>query len=179
MKGKLTKSIFLALLLVLCMSVAVAADVSENTAGDVATTPDTDTTTVDAQTVDTVQSTITDNNVNKQDETQPRHVPGDNYTFANETLDITSDEYDGHTLTLLDYVTVSSSNNQPLHNIAFNVQGNNVLIQNLNITNINQNNVVITVSNTSSHINILNNNITTISTDTAEVKTVKVMIQVQ
>ncbi len=173
MKGKLTKSIFLALLLVLCMSVAVAADVSENTAGDVATTPDTDTATVDAQTVDTVQSTIMDNNVNKQDETQPRHVPGDNYTFANETLDITSDEYDGHTLTLLDNVNVMSSTNQALSNIAFTVQGTNVLIQGLNITNINQNNVVINVLNNSRNVHILNNNITTISDDTTNPVEVK------
>ena len=166
MKGKITKAIFLTLLLVLCMSVAVAADVSEDIVDDVSTTPDTDTS-LDTATIETVQSSINDNNVEKSEENQPRHVPDDEYKFANETLDIINSSYDGHTLTLLDNVNVMSSTNQPLNNIAFTVQGSNVLIQGLNITNINQNNVVITVSNASSQINILNNNITTISTDTA------------
>lgn len=163
---KLHKGIFLGVLLVLCMSVAAATDVAEDTASDVVTTQSVDI-------VDTYEKTIsTYNSIEEKEKSQTRSIPGDPYTFANETLDITGNNYDGSTLTLLDNVNVISSNNMQLTGTSFVVSGNNVNITGLKMVNNNLNTVAITV--TGNNVNLNGNNITV--TKTEEGKTMGIVI---
>ena len=167
----LKKMMLFTLILFIGISIISATDINDTTVAE-----QTQTDTLIESNVNEITSVQSDDIIkenNEQIETQTN-----TYTYTNQEININDSSYDGQTLILNDNVQVYSSNNQMINNITFTIAGNNVLIQNLNITNINQNNVVITVLNSSSNVNILNNNITTISNNTTnpvEVKAVKVI----
>lgn len=174
MTSKYTKCIFLGLLVVLCMSVTVAAEVTDDTITDVIDTSSINTN-VETTTDEIVTDTITtNNNIETEYDTQTETEEVNNpYTFTNTTLDITGNNYDGSTIILLDNVNVLSSNNMQLTGTSFIVNGTNVNITGLNIVNYNQNTVVITVIN-SENVTINQTNIVTTRTETG--KTMGILI---
>lgn len=161
---------FLVLMVLLLTATAVSAtDASDNTT-TISNNIDTTTTTDVEQEYSIINepNTITDEQI--ESETSNMDIEEDDYTFANETLDITGNNYDGHTLTLLDNVNVLSSNNMQLTGTAFVVNGNNVNITGLTIVNNNFNTVAITV--TGSDVNIIGNNITVNKSESGQTKAI-------
>lgn len=158
--------------LVLCLSVSYAANVTDDSTTDKIDTSVTaaETPSIEKESNLAKQTVKKDKKISKESN---RHIPGDPYTFANETLDITGNQYDGHTLTLLDNVNVYSSNNMQLTGTNFIVNGNNVNITGLKIDNNNWNTEAISV--TGSNVNIIGNNISLTRTYSGDTKGISIV----
>lgn len=153
MSLKLSKILFLGLLLTLCMSVAMAADVSEDTASE-ETIPSMDT--IEETTPDVVETNNAEqvNHVNSYNPISTDTVINDS-TWDNQVYDVTSN------------VTITSSVSQS-NNIAFRLNGDNITINGLNIVNDETQPIAITAIQNSHNINILNTNITVVNTEETE-----------
>ncbi|MBQ6443818.1 MAG: hypothetical protein IJJ11_03950 [Methanosphaera sp.] len=169
MKSFSKQLIVLGLLLLACVSIVNATDVSDDVAVDSIETPAVDTpqieTNVQEQSNSEYNSDINQNaNGNRDIET----------TFSDQVLDIQDDRYNYQTLTLNDNVLVHSSTDFQLTNVAFNADGNNITIEGLTINNYNDNNngIVVTVSSGSSNVNIINNTISNQRTEHGKIQAV-------
>lgn len=163
MANKTIKLSVLGLLLIMFMSVAMATEVTEDTTSEV-TIPSIET---------TDNTVISDENINTYSEDTVEDSTADQYTFANQTLDITGNNYDGQTLTILENVNVTSSNNMQLSNTEFIVSGDNVNITGLKIINSNSKPIVITV--TGANVNIKDNNISLYCLEAVETRAITVL----
>ena len=173
MTSKITKGIFLGLLVLACMSVVVASDVVDNATSDTTYSSSTDTP------VDTTTSDIASNDVSTYNNRQSNEIQNeeeneeeeedDPYTFSNTNLTITGNNYDGRTLILLDNVNVTSSNIQ-LAGTNFIISGNNVNLNGLNIVTYNYNVEAITI--TGSNVTVNGTNIIAYKSETGKVNAI-------
>ena len=163
MSKRFLKVSLLGLLLVMCMSVAMAADVSEDTTSEVATPQSTDTNNVD--TTDYVSTEDNDNEINKQVNPTRSYNPITVNTCINDST------WDNQSYDVYSNVKITTNITQS-NNIAFNLNGNNITIDGLNIVNDGTQPVVIKVLAGSYDINILNTNITLTNTNYGETKAV-------
>lgn len=155
MTGKFTKGILLGLLLVLCMSVAVAADVSEDTVTDVeiqSLTDNSETSYNDANEVSDA-NTVKDNNLRSVNPITTDVVIDSSYD--NQTFDVTSN------------VRITSNVPQS-NNIRFNLNGQNITIDGLNIVNDETQPIAINALINSQDINIINTSITIVNIEETE-----------
>ena len=126
MSKRFLKVSLLGLLLVMCMSVAMAADVSEDTTSEVATPQSTDTNNVD--TTDYVNTEDNDNEINKQVNPTRSYNPITVNTCINDST------WDNQSYDVYSNVKITTNITQS-NNIAFNLNGNNITIDGLNIVN--------------------------------------------
>ncbi|MEE1117749.1 hypothetical protein [Methanosphaera sp.] len=153
---KYTKGILLGLLVVLCMSVAVAADVSEDTLNDITITPN-DYEISDISSQDLGEVSDSDNS----QQVTPR-------SNGQITSDVSIDSsYDNQTWDVSGNVKITSNVAQS-NNIAFNLNGNNITIDGLNIVNDETQPIAINAIQNSQDINIINTNITIVNTEETE-----------
>lgn len=164
---------FLAFVILLCtISVSFATEDATDIA-DTVSTP-----TIEQQTVDTAKELQTTSNENNQKDNNKDNKnvrttnSNDTYTFTNTTLDITGNSYDGHELTILDNVNVTSSNHMQLSNTVFKIIGNNVNISGLTFKNFDNSPIVFTVIG--SNVNITNNFINLTNVQALETKGVSI-----
>lgn len=152
---KYTKGILLGLLVVLCMSVAVAADVSEDTTSDVEIQSLADNSETSYDDVDEVShvDTVKENNLRSINPINQDVVIDSSYD--NQEFDVTSN------------VRITSNVTQS-NNIKFNLNGQNITIDGLNIVNDETQPIAINVLVNSQDINILNTNITIVNTEETE-----------
>lgn len=150
MSKRFLKVSLLGLLLVMCMSVAMAADVSEDTTSEVATPQSTDTNNVD--TTDYVSTEDNDNEINKQVNPTRSYNPITVNTCINDST------WDNQSYDVYSNVKITTNISQS-NNIAFNLNGNNITIDGLNIVNDETQPICINIASGSSDIKIINNNI--------------------
>lgn len=144
MANSFKKLSLLGLLLIMFMSVSMAAEVTEDTTNEV-TIPSTETieeTTevVETDTVEQVAQTRSYNSINTDT------VINDS-TWDNQVYNVTSN------------VKITTNITQS-NNIAFNLNGNNITIDGLNVVNDNTTPICISIASGSNNIKIINNNIT-------------------
>lgn len=171
MSLKLSKILFLGLLLTLCMSVAMAADVSEDTASDV---PATD---ISTENVDTVST----DNINNKNNVEYDNIENSNVVTTNTEF-VTSDNFEVENDTTYDFsgtFTLGDLNYENLNNVVFTsyrndaifinttftLNGENIEVSNLKFENYNKTGNPITI--TANNSNIVNNNIKVVK-DVAE-----------
>lgn len=157
MSKRFLKVSLLGLLLVMCMSVAMAADVSEDTTSEVAVPSS------DAQSVDTTDYVITENNNNANKQTNPTR----SYNPITVDTCINDSTWDNQLYEVYSNVKITTNISQS-NNIAFNLNGNNITIDGLNIVNDETQPIAITALQNSQYINILNTNITVVNTEETE-----------
>jgi len=148
----------LGLLLVMFMSVAMAAEVTEDTTTEV-TIPSTE---IEEPTIDVVEN---------DDVGQTNQVNSYN-PITTDTV-INDSTWDNQTYEVSDNVKITSSVSQS-NNIAFRLNGNNITIDGLNIVNDETQPIVINALPNSNHISIINTNITVVNTE--ETKTMAIIL---
>jgi len=157
MNSKYNKTIIFSLLLVLCMSVAVAADVTEETTDDITIENN------DNEIATSYNNMDYDNNLEENTQSVnpiTTDVVIDN-TYDNQVFDVSSN------------VRITSGVAQS-NNIAFRLNGNNITIDGLNIVNDETQPIVINALPNSNHISIINTNITVVNTE--ETKTMAIIL---
>lgn len=152
MANKKIKLSILGLLLVMFMSVAMAAEVTEDTTTEV-TIPSTE---IEEPTIDVVENDDVGqtNQVNSYNPITTDTVINDS-TWDNQAYDVTSN------------VKITTNITQS-NNIAFNLNGNNITIDGLNIVNDETQPICINIASGSYDINIINTNITIVNNETTE-----------
>ncbi|MEE3418644.1 MAG: hypothetical protein VZQ62_04900 [Methanosphaera sp.] len=155
MNGKVTKGIFLGLLLILCMSVAVATDVSEDTTSD-----------VEIQSLSDNSETVYDdvNEVSNIDTVKENNLRSVNPITSDVVID---SSYDNQEFDVTSNVRITSNVAQS-NNIKFNLNGNNITIDGLNIVNDETQPIAINAIQNSQDINIINTNITIVNIEETE-----------
>lgn len=165
MDKKISKTIFLGLLLVLCMSVAVATDVSEDTITDVPVPVDevqeSNNNVVEQEIESTTDNQLPSRSVYPTNYQAVSQNDAQNLTVNDDTLyDFNGPYYNiNYNFGNLDTVVFTSTqNNAIFYNSTFTLNGNNVRVSNLKFNNYNTNGNPIDI--TANNTEIINNEFT-------------------
>ncbi len=164
MNGKVTKGIFLGLLLMLCMSVAVAADVSEDATTDVSISDEVQESNnglVEQDLEYTTNNQLPSRSVNPTNYEAVSQSDAANLTVIDDTLyDFDGAYYNiNYNFDNLDTVVFTSTRNSAIfYNSTFTLNGENIRVSNLKFNNYNTNGNPIDI--TANNSEIINNEFT-------------------
>lgn len=152
MANKTIKISLLGLLLIMFMSVAMAAEVTEDTTNEVAI-PST-------ETIEETTKVVETENIEQVTQTR-------SYNPINTDTVINDSTWDNQVYDVSSNVKITTNISQS-NNVAFNLNGNNITIDGLNIVNDETQPLCINITSGSYDINILNCNITMVNTEESQ-----------